>query len=149
MQKPRIIAELMNKDNREIALDAGADEIVSAGFYRTGIMLQSALFPSLSDIFHELLSYGTDKTSIYILNDDRYPEAFIGKSFGKIAEIINNDRDEKNPVILLGIRRNGKVMLNPQNNVGEKSNKYFDVLKKGDALAVIAQKYPNLNEVKK
>ena len=148
VKKPRIIAELMNRENREIALDAGADEIVSAGFYRTGIMLQSALFPNLSDIFHELLSYGSDKTSVYILNEDRSSVGLYGKSFGEIAEIINSNRIEDNPVILLGIRRDGKVMLNPQSNVSEKSNKYFDVLKEGDALVVIAQKHPDLQNLK-
>lgn len=148
VKKPRIIAELMNRENREIALDAGADEIVSAGFYRTGIMLQSALFPNLSDIFHELLSYGSEKTSVYILEEDRYSKDLFGKSFSEIVDIINKNRKEENPVILLGIRREGKVMLNPQNNVSEKSNKYFDVLKKGDALAVIAQKHPYLTNLK-
>ena len=48
----------------------------------------------------------------------------------------------------MGIRRNGKVMLNPQSNVSEESNKYFDVLKKGDALAIIAQKHPYLTDLK-
>ncbi len=148
IKKPRIIAELMNRENREIAMDAGADEIVSAGFYRTGIMLQSALFPNLSDIFHELLSYGSNKTSVYILDEERYSKELLGKSFGEIVEIINNNRKEDNPVILLGIRRNGKVMLNPQNNVSEESNKYFDVLKEGDALAIIAQKHPFLTDLK-
>ncbi len=37
-------------------------------------------------------------------------------------------------------------MLNPQSNVSENSNKYFDVLKEGDALAVIAQKHPDLKK---
>ena len=147
-KKPRIIAELMDRDNMEIAQNAGADEIVSAGFYRTGIMLQSALFPNLSDIFHELLSYGSEKTSVYILNEDRYSEDLLGKPFEKIAEIINKNREEDNPVILLGIRRDEKVMLNPQNNVDEKSDKYFDFLKEGDALAVIAQKHPDLSKLK-
>ncbi len=132
----------------EIAKNAGADEIVSAGFYRTGIMLQSALFPNLSDIFHELLSYGSEKTSVYIIDESFYSKDLHGKPFEKIAEIINNNREEDNPVILLGIRREGKVMLNPQNNVSTESNKYFDILKEGDALAVIAQKHPDLSNLK-
>lgn len=148
VKKPRIIAELMDRNNRDIALDAGADEIVSAGFYRTGIMLQSALFPNLSDIFHELLSYGSNKTSVYIINQERYSKDILGKSFGEIVDIINSNRDEDNPVILLGIRREGQVMLNPQSNVSKKSNKYFDVLKEGDSLAVIAQKHPDLKNIK-
>lgn len=148
VKKPRIIAELMNRDNREIALAAGADEIVSAGFYRTGIMLQSALFPNLSDIFHELLSYGSDKTSVYILDENRYSTELHGKSIKDIVKILNENRDENNPIILLGIRRDDKMMLNPQNNLPTDSDKYFDILKKGDALAVIAQKHPDLSKLK-
>jgi TRAP transporter TAXI family solute receptor len=148
VKKPRIIAELMNRENREIALSAGADEIVSAGFYRTGIMLQSALFPNLSDIFHELLSYGTEKTSVYILDENHYSSDLFGKSFQDITSIINKNRKEDNPIILLGIRRDNKVMLNPQANLPEGSDKYFDVLKEGDSLAVIAQKHPSLKKIK-
>jgi uncharacterized protein len=146
--KPHIIAELMNRENRQIALDAGAAEIVSAGYYRTGIMLQSALFPNLSDIFHELLSYGNDKTSVYILEEDRYPKELQKKSFQDIVGIINENRMEENPVILLGIRRDHSMILNPQKNVAEDSDKYFDILKEGDALVVIAQKHPNLTNIK-
>jgi len=40
------------------------------------------------------------------------------------------------------------MMLNPQNNLPTDSDKYFDILKKGDALAVIAQKHPDLSKLK-
>lgn len=146
--KPHIIAELMDRNNREIALDAGANEIVSAGFYRTGIMLQSALYPSLSDIFHELLSYGENKTSVFIISEDRFPKALLGKTFQEASDIINKQRDDRNPVILIGVKRNDKVILNPRNDAPTESGKKFDYFKKGDALAVMSHKLPDLSTLK-
>jgi TRAP transporter TAXI family solute receptor len=147
VEKPHIIAELMNRDNRQIAIEAGADEIVSAGYYRTGIMLQSALYPQLSDIYHELLSYGENKTSVYIIDEKNYSKSLEGKTFKEIVDIINKNRDEDNPIILLGIKRNKNMILNPQESVDKSSAKYFDNLKGGDSLVVIAQKYPNLQDI--
>ena len=39
------------------------------------------------------------------------------------------------------------MILNPQENVDKNSAKYFDNLKEGDSLVVIAQKYPNLEDI--
>ena len=83
---PHIIAELMDREHRQIALDAGANEIVSAGFYRTGIMLQSARYHNLTDIFHELLIYEDGTSSIFILGNDNIPEAIDGKTFSQASE---------------------------------------------------------------
>ena len=147
IDKPHIIAELMNRDNREIALEAGADEIVSAGYYRTGIMLQTALYPNLSDIFHELLTYGEDKTSVFIVEADHYSKDLFGKNFPELISIINKNRDEVNPVILFGIRRGKTMMVNPQKIDGKESNQYFDTLEEGDALVVLAEKFPDLTKI--
>ncbi|HPR16763.1 MAG TPA: TAXI family TRAP transporter solute-binding subunit [Candidatus Cloacimonadota bacterium] len=154
---PHIIAELMDRTNRQIALDAGADEIVSAGFYRTGIMLQSARYHNLSDIFHELLIYEDHTSSIYIIDSDKLPPALEGKTFREAVDIFNRSRDDKNPVILIGVRRNchandgsrekAHVILNPRENE-VCPNGTFEKFEKGDALVVIAQSYPDLSHIK-
>lgn len=148
---PHIIAELMDRDNRRITLDAGADEIVSAGFYRTGIMLQSARYHNLSDIFHELLIYEDNSSSIYIMESDKIPQCIIDKTFKEASELFNENRDEKNPVILIGVRRkcaDGKshVILNPMQNKNAHHGS-FDTFRPTDALVVIAQSYPNLSNI--
>jgi hypothetical protein len=156
---PHIISELMDRNNRQLALDAGADEIVSAGFYRTGIMLQSARYHNLSDIYHELLIYEDNTSSIYIIDSDNLPHALIGKTFLQAAEIFNQNRDEKNPVILIGVRRVvmikdncGKeipkthVILNPKNE--NSNNDVFSVFQEGDSLIVISHCYPDLSFIK-
>jgi uncharacterized protein len=149
---PHIIAELMDRENRRIALDAGANEIVSAGFYRTGIMLQSARYHNLSDIFHELLIYEDNTSSIFILGNEKIPEVIDGKTFLAASDIFNRNRNEKNPVILIGVRRTSKdgkthVILNPLPNC-KSHNGEFDVFRGGDALVVIAQSYPDLSYLK-
>ncbi len=149
--QPHIIAELMERTNRKMALDAGATEIVSAGFYRTGIMLQSAIYHNLSDIFHELLIYEQNSSSIYIIEKSKYSDIFIGKTFSEATELINNSCKDSNPVILIGVRRviNNKatVILNPLVN-GESKNGKFDVFNDTDAMVVIAHNYPNLMPIK-
>ena len=160
IHSPHIIAELMDRTNRQIALDAGANEIVSAGFYRTGIMLQSARYHNLSDIFHELLIYEDNTSSIYIIENDKLPKILKEKNFKEATEIFNENRDENNPVILIGVRRkcskkndSGKeeekthVILNPRLNIKSHNGK-FDTFQEGDALVVIAHSYPDLSNIK-
>ena len=157
---PHIIAELMDRTNRQITLDAGANEIVSAGFYRTGIMLQSARYHNLSDIFHELLIYEDNTSSIFIIESDKLPKVLEGKTFQQAAEIFNENRNEENPVILIGVRRicnekneygteikKAHVILNPRLDA-KSHNGNFDKFQEGDALVVIAQAYPDLSNIK-
>ncbi|KAA3663373.1 MAG: hypothetical protein DWQ10_00280, partial [Calditrichaeota bacterium] len=141
--KPHIIAELMDRSNRDLAKQAGADEVVSAGFYRTGIMLQSALYHGLSDIFHDLLQYEDTKTSVYIVELSRVKNVaeYKNKSFIEVANLLNNAKLKANSAILIGVKRDGKVLLNPQ-SAGKKAE--FDKFKENDALIVLADKYPQL-----
>jgi len=145
-KKPHIIVEIINPQNREHLLDAGADEVVSAGFYRTGIMLQSALYHNLSDIYHELLTYSKVGNEVYIIPEDKLPKSIIGKTFKEASEIINNNRDAKNPAILVGVRRNKKVILNPKDE-GTKEKK-FDKFQNGDSLIVMSYRLPDLLNIK-
>jgi len=150
--QPHIIAELMDRTNRKMALDAGANEIVSAGFYRTGIMLQSALYHNLSDIFHELLIYEKNSSSIFIIKKNQYADIFIGKTFQKASEIISKNCSNNNPVILIGVRRiidnKPTIILNPLLN-GDSKNGKFDVFNAEDSMVVIAKSYPDLSKMKK
>lgn len=146
-EKPHIVVELMDSENRELALDAGANEIVSAGFYRTGIMLQSALYPGLSDIFHELLSYGENKTSVFIIPKSGFPKSLLGKTFQEASEIINRQRYDKNTVVLIGVRRKNKVILNPLKGTSAASDKIFDRFEEGDTLVVLSDRPPDLSKL--
>lgn len=64
-------------------------------------------------------------------------KCFLGKPFKEVAEILNNQRNHKNPVILVGVKRANRVLLNPRE--GE-----FDVFKKDDYLIVMSFEKPDL-----
>ena len=112
--KPHIIAEAMNPQKVQHLVDAGVDEWVCSASYGLGILAQSALFGKISDVYQQLLTYSAETNEIYLVDEDKYPPSFIGQSFQKIAEILNNDRNPENPCILLGLKRDEQVLLNPK-----------------------------------
>jgi hypothetical protein len=87
-----------------------------------------------------------------LIEKDKYSDIFIGKTFQKTAEIINNNCSETNPVILIGVRRaidnKETIMLNPLVNCESKNGK-FDIFNAGDAMVVIARSQPDLSKIKK
>lgn len=138
--KPHIVAEALNHRKITHLKDAGADEVICAEDYGLGILAQSALYEKLSEVYHCLLSYGGETNEIYIVESPRFSEKFIGKSFDKASDLLDKNRDPKNPSILLGVKRDEQIILNPQK--GE-----FDEIKEGDALIVMAYDSPDLRNI--
>jgi len=147
---PRIIAEVINPEKAQHLMDAGVDEWICSANFGLGIIAQTALYGKMSDIYQELLSYSEQTNEVYLLTNDKYPEWFQGKSFQEIANILNNERDKKEPVILIGIKQNNKdrdnqdneeVILNPKPD-------QFDTLKAEDSLIVVAFSPPDLASLK-
>ncbi|MBN1348457.1 NAD-binding protein [candidate division KSB1 bacterium] len=136
-QKPHIIAEVMNHRKIHHLIDAGVDEWICATDYALGIISQSALFGKLSEVYQQLLTYSRETNEIYLVEGERYPPDFIGKSFDEISSILNTHRNPQNPVILLGIKRDDQIILNPRANE-------FDRLKQHDALIVMSFDPPDL-----
>ncbi len=136
-QKPYIVAEVINHRKIKHLADAGVDEWVCSQDYGLGIIAQSALYGKLSEVYHQLLSYSKDTNEIYLVDENKYPRAFLGKAFTELSRIINDCRDSDNPAILIGIKRNDLIILNPR-------QKEFDVLKQGDNLLVVAFNQPEL-----
>lgn len=146
--KPHIIVEILNYQKREHLIDAGADEVIAAGFYRTGIIVQSALYPNLSDVYHQLLVYSGDTNEMYIVSGDKFPKVLIGKTFKEASEIINRHRNPKNPAILVGVRRGKQVILNPKDESEESKGRKFERFQEGDALIVMSYSLPILSKLK-
>ncbi|MCK5145391.1 TAXI family TRAP transporter solute-binding subunit [bacterium] len=144
---PHIICEVMNPNKRKHVLDAGANEVVTAGLYRTGIMLQSALNKHLSDVYHQLLVISDDTNEFYFIDNRSYPVFLLGKTFKELVMLLNDRCEKNNPLILVGIRRGNKVMLNPKNS-SKDTEKSFNVLKENDVLIVMAFNKPNLKKMK-
>lgn len=142
-KKPHVVAEAMNHRMVRHLRDAGVDEVICSSDYGLGILAQCALHSKLSVIYDDLLTYSGETNEIYIVNEGNYPEFFVGKTFGECANIINSNRHDENPSILLGIRKKDKVVLNPRKNKSKSISKY-DLIEKGDSLIVMAFEPPNL-----
>ena len=140
-QKLHIVAEVVNHRRVPHLKDAGVDEVICAADYGLGVLAQCALQAKLSDVYNDLLRYSADTNEIYIVGGDKFPRSFIGKTFDQCANILNANRISNNPVILLGLKRDGNVFLNPRETpkgdvIGE--------IKEGDSLVVMSFQAPDL-----
>lgn len=143
--KPHIVAQAFNHRLVQHLQDAGADEIVCAADYGLGLLAQCALHAKLSAVYDDLLSYAEGSNEIYIVEGARFPKCLIGKSFDEAAEILNRNRTWENPVILLGMRRGDKFLLNPRRDRRTAPGERFDRIEEGDALLVMAYQMPDLS----
>ena len=135
--KPWIIAELKDPKRESHLKVAGVNEWICASDYALGIIAQCALEKGLSTVYSNLLKISDDTNETYIITE--YPKAFIGKNFQELAALINDNRSTETPYILIGIKSEGEVILNPRRNS-------FDKLKAGDALIVISFDQPILEQ---
>lgn len=143
-KRPHIITEVSNIDNSQHLKDAGADETICTSEIGVGILAHCALNKQLSVVYKDLLTYSLEGNEIYIVKQDAYPEEFIGRTFGQCAQMIYEKRDNNNPVVLLGIRRNDQVMLNPRAGKGGLDGEC--IINENDALIAMAFSAPNLRK---
>ena len=136
-RKPHVIAEVVNHNKVQHLLDAGVDEWVCSHDYGLGILAQSALYGKLSEVYQQLLTYSSDTNEVYMVDEAHYPHFFFGKTFTEIADILNHQKHAENPSILLGVKREEQVILNPK-------PEEFDHFQPGDFLIVVAFDPPDL-----
>lgn len=145
--KPHIVAEVLDPEMTTKLKAVGVHETVCATQLGLGVLAQCALHHNLSDVYGELLDYSPSTNEIYVLVDkdkSKIPGICVNKTFEECTEIINKHRRPKsqNPVILLGVYRNNRIMLNPRNE--KRSTTAFERIKKNDGLVVMAFSRPNL-----
>lgn len=133
----------MNSDNSQHLKDAGADETICTAEIGVGILAHCAVNKQLSVVYKDLLTYSFEGNEIYIIPQESYPETFIGKTFAECGQILYARRDRTNPVILLGIRRKGQVIMNPRKGSLGMDDGEFRI-EPGDALIAIAFSAPDL-----
>ncbi|MBE0535011.1 MAG: TAXI family TRAP transporter solute-binding subunit [Phycisphaerae bacterium] len=142
-RRPHIITEVVNVDNSQHLKDAGADETICTTEIGVGILAHCAINKQLSVVYKDLLTYSFEGNEIYIITRDSYPDAFIGKTFAQCAQMLYQNRDDKNPVVLMGIRRHDQIMLNPRPGKGGLDGEC--IIQEDDALIAMAFTAPNLN----
>jgi voltage-gated potassium channel len=140
-EKPHIIAEVTNPHKVQHLVDAGVDEWVCSTDYSLGILAQAALYGKISDVYQQLLTYSNETNEIYLVSSDKYPQHFLGKGFQEVAELLNTQRNTHNPVILIGVKRNDQVILNPRKDE-------FSRFQQGDTLIVMSFDQPDLTHVR-
>jgi hypothetical protein len=97
----------------------------------------------LSVVYKDLLTYSFEGNEIYIIPQASYPDSFVGKTFAECAQILYAKRDHANPVILLGIRRQDQVIMNPRRgSIGMDDGEFR--IERDDALIAMAFSAPNL-----
>jgi len=148
-RKPHIIAEVLDPEMIAKLRAVGVHETVCATELGLGVLSQCALHYNLSDVYGELLDYSPHTNEIYVLVDEdksKIPGICVNRTFNECTEIINKQRSSQshNPVILLGVYRNGRIMLNPRKEEKSKENIAFDRIMKDDGLVVMAFSRPNL-----
>jgi voltage-gated potassium channel len=135
-----VVAELVKFERKRHLMEAGVDEVVCSMGFTAGIIAQSALFKNMSEVYERLLSYSTETNEIYFIQPHQYPAEFVGKNFFALSTMINERRkdNDENPVLLLGIKHKGEIILNPK-----KDN--FSQLDKDDSLIVMA--FSNIEKI--
>ncbi len=142
-RRPHIIAEVVNSDNSQHLSDAGADETICTTEIGVGILAHCALNKQLSAVYKDLLTYSFEGNEIYIITRDRFPDAFVGKTFAECAQMLYERRDDRNPVVLLGIRRADQVIMNPRRGAGGHDDGELRI-REDDALIAMAFSAPDL-----
>lgn len=146
-EKPYIVVEVMNHRKTQHLKDAGADEVVCATDYGLGILAQCALHQKLSVVYDNLLTYSDESNEIYIVEGENFPKALVGKTFVEAAQLLYSNRDPINPAILIGVRRNGRTILNPLETWSGHSEEKFEKFVEGDALIVLSYDPPDLSHL--
>lgn len=137
---PHIIAEITSPQKKELLEVAGVTELVCSTDYGFRIIAQCAVDAKLSEVYQQLLAYSDKTNEIYFVDSDQYPDCFKKRKLKEVARIINDNRDPENPTILLGVKRDDKVLLNPR-------EKDFTI-EQNDTLIVMAYGQPNLTYLK-
>jgi voltage-gated potassium channel len=136
--KPWIVAELTEPSRSQHLSIAGVDEVVCAHEFSLGIIAQCALTPGLSKIFTNLLTISEETNEIYMTED--YPSSLLGKTFKELSSAINNIRDQETSFVLIGVKSNNKILINPQ-------LQNFNTLTKGDSLILISFDQPDFSTI--
>jgi hypothetical protein len=129
-----VLVEGVDPKNLEHLERAGASEIVSEKDFSLKLLAQSALHPGLSTVYERLLTISAETNEIYL---EAVPPAFYGKSFTETSRVLDQTRSTENPVLALGVIRDGQITINPRNGV-------FDAFREGDSLVMIAWEQPEL-----
>jgi voltage-gated potassium channel len=100
--KTRIVAELLDGDNKPYLKRANVDEIIVLGEHVASLLASAVSHPGLPRVFSHILSID-DKNK---LRRVEIPVQFVGKTFQELSEFFKEKRDS----ILIGLLKEKKSM---------------------------------------
>ena len=116
------IAEISHKENQVHLINAGVDEIIVKDAINSQLLVRTALYSGTSQVIEQLLSNQSGR-QIYMLTA---PPEKVGTRF---IDLLIEDKRETG-LILIGLKRKGKILTNPTNN---------EIIQAQDELIYIAQ----------
>lgn len=146
--QPHIVAEAVNHRKIEHLKDAGVDEIICASDFQYGIIAQCGMlgkFGKLSEVYQQLLTYSDNTNELYIIPSGEVPRILHGKSFGELCAVFTKTRESSNPLILLGLVREGKVILNPRHDNLHSGQTTIKHVIESDGLVIMSYDKPDLS----
>ncbi|RKZ01277.1 MAG: hypothetical protein DRQ10_02455, partial [Candidatus Hydrothermota bacterium] len=111
-EKPIIVAEAITHKKMPLIQEAGADIVICSEDFEGGLVVQSANYPELFDVYRQLLEYSPGTNEFYMINlkdlADKNKKLFnnlLGKSFDQIMPIMHAASPEDNPTIVVGLKK--------------------------------------------
>ncbi len=117
---PYVIAEVLRERNRELAVQAGADEVVCVQSFGSEILAQAATRRGISDVFTRLVGTSDETNEVYF---DRPKADYDDKPFSHAATSYLNSMDPvRRKGLVIGIKRNHmdgshEILLNPDRDL--------------------------------
>ncbi len=108
--RPMMVAEARKVTSIELLKQAGADVVVSSEEFAGGLVVQSASYPGLHDVYYQLLRYSDDTNEFHMIemkqlkkkNKELY-NALKGKNFKQVVDAILEASPPDNPMIVVGL----------------------------------------------
>ena len=121
-----VVAECVDPENKEILRRAGCNSIVCALELTPGLLAQEITDPGVINVLREMSAGRAERSSLFIV-----PLALADGATKSVADVCR--WAEQNHAMLVGIRRQGRVQLNPRR---------ADPLSPDDAVIIISASRP-------
>ncbi len=147
----KVVAESVNHRKIQHIRDAGVDEVICVKDYGISLLAQCSINHYTSEIYERLLKNTEDSNEFYFIELKEEPadvkKKIVGKRFFEVERLFNENRTEKNAILLIGHKSNGKELFDKNiNKANLKLNPKKDdfLIKENDTLIVIAHRKPDL-----
>ena len=112
----RVVAQVRRESHDPVVRELGVNKCLCIERFGIELLAQSALKPGVMDVVNELLHVRPDSNEIYFRSLTKEEVAEVGGDFMKLCKRVmedNYEREIRHKALVLGIRRAGRLLLNP------------------------------------